>query len=174
MPSPVFHVFAGVSIAGAVSGGWRSVRFKTLVASLFFSMLPDADVAVGLAAGDVATYHNNLSHSPFFALMICTLLWLLARRVLPELSRGRLALLTYGGCGLHVALDSMTYGRGIMLAWPFSGERFRAPVEVFRGVRWSEGLWARPHLETLSNELAVIAIVVAVYIVGRCLRRAAA
>ncbi|MGA0332936.1 MAG: hypothetical protein ACO3NW_03165, partial [Kiritimatiellia bacterium] len=54
---------------------------------------------------------------------------------------------------IHILMDSICFGRGLKLAWPFSSHRFQAPVEIFGGLHWSEGLWSPSHLFTVAEEL---------------------
>jgi membrane-bound metal-dependent hydrolase YbcI (DUF457 family) len=66
----------------------------------------------------------------------------------------------YLSYALHVILDFFTFGgRGVMLLWPLTAQRFEAPFILFYGVRWSEGFLAVAHLTTLLTELGFVLIV---------------
>jgi inner membrane protein len=153
MPSPIAHVAAGYLI-------WKSSReslderFSSLagIATLaFLSLLPDADAIPGILLHDLGRFHNYFSHSLFSGLALSLALPLAAR----ALGRPRPFLwLKYGlACyWLHLAMDFMTIGRGVMLFWPLSSSRFSSPVKLFTGLHWSAGLWSTRHLETVLTE----------------------
>ena len=57
-------------------------------------------------------------------------------------------------------MDYFTVGRGVLAFWPFTAERFSAPVPLFYGLRWSEG-WVSPrHVWTVLTEVPFAAVVV--------------
>jgi inner membrane protein len=156
MPSPIVHVAAGYLV-------WRSGRkpltppdgrFSSLAGIAvfaFLSLLPDADAIPGLLFHDLERFHNHFSHSLFSGLILSFML-LPAARVL---GRPRPALwLTYGLIcyWIHLAMDFMTIGRGVMLFWPLTNSRFSSPVKLFTGLHWSAGVWSLRHLETILTE----------------------
>jgi membrane-bound metal-dependent hydrolase YbcI (DUF457 family) len=60
----------------------------------------------------------------------------------------------------HVILDYFTYGgRGVMLFWPLTAERFLPPFTIFHGVRWSEGVYTTEHLWTVASELLMVLLI---------------
>ena len=127
-------------------------RYVLLAAALFFSMLPDVDAAFGILFGNFGRYHNQWTHSLFFAIPPSLLVYL----VLYPLKKSTalpMALLCLLGCITHVGLDYFCYGRGVMLFWPLSSQRFSSPLLLFYGVRWSDGLFSIHHLSTILNEL---------------------
>lgn len=121
------------------------------------SLLPDLDSAVGLAFGDMGRFHNNLAGSPVFATMVALAVGGATAVVQPQVAT-RASLLTLVCYMGHVFLDYLTLGRGVMLLWPFSLERFSPPFPLFYGVRWSDGLLSAKHLVTLVTELAFLLI----------------
>jgi inner membrane protein len=58
---------------------------------------------------------------------------------------------------LHILADFLTFGRGVMLFWPLTEERYTSPILLFYGVHWSQGLFSLKHLWTLVSELAFVA-----------------
>ncbi len=62
---------------------------------------------------------------------------------------------------LHVLADYLTWGRGVMLFWPFTPERFAPPVYLFYGLHWSDGLFSVRHLWTVLTELGFAAVLLA-------------
>lgn len=174
MPSPLTHLAAGALIAvfnqrikglAGIFAAW-----KLWLVCLLFSMAPDFDVAIGILMNDMPSYHNQASHSIFFGLGACVLLLPLTRKALPEWGAGKAYALSAGCYCLHLALDWMTYGRGVKLCWPFLDDRFRAPFELFRGVRWSEGVISASHVDTVMNELAVLMVAAVLITAGKWIR----
>lgn len=139
-------------------------RWLALGAAAFFSLAPDLDFLLGLLIGPVSAYHNNLSHSAAFGLSVSAAAALVVRMMWPILvPRGFLAWAYFSTAyASHLAVDYLTWGRGVMLGWPFTETRFSSPVHLFTGVRWSEGFWFAPHLWTLLNDTLFAALLVAV------------
>lgn len=130
-------------------------------AAIFFSLAPDLDAIPGFISGNMAMYHNQITHSVFFGLAACLLATglfkLCFRRFLGWWSYARMASLASASYGLHLVMDGMSLSPGMKLLWPFMNERFSLPVNLFYGVRHSEGLFSTHHLITIGNELAIIA-----------------
>ncbi|PTN36501.1 metal-dependent hydrolase [Desulfonatronum sp. SC1] len=163
MPSPIAHLAAGAAVA---TGFTRNIddpakRRQIWVAALFFSLAPDLDAIPGFIAGNMALYHNQISHSIFFGTVACFLatgiFGMLFGRFLDWWSYPRLTSIALVSYGLHLAMDAATLGPGVKLLWPFTDERFSTPVSIFYGVRHSDGLFSPHHLITLGTELATIA-----------------
>jgi inner membrane protein len=178
LPSPIVHSFAGylvyriarqpLSPLAAQQGKRLPLLF---VVTLFFSLLPDVDSVLGVTSGDFGKYHNNGTHSLVFgaviALFAAWLFWLRGR--LPFVPMFVALYLSYA---LHVILDYFTWGgRGVMLLWPLTAQRFDSPVKLFYGVRWSEGLLAAEHLMTLATELGFVLAVLLLLRALQSLRR---
>ena len=108
----------------------RSERLRTAALMCSLSMLPDADV-IGLLLGipyEAPLGHRGAGHSLLAAVLMALMLSPFLAKPL-SLSFPRtfgLALLCIGSHGL---LDTLTDGGlGIALLWPFSDERFFAPL----------------------------------------------
>ena len=118
--------------------------------------------------GNLGRYHNNFAGSPAFgvlaALAVAGGVMIMVRR-----SWARPALiLTFVCYEVHVFMDFLTVGRGVMLLWPLTTERFAPPFHLFFGLRWSHGLSSPHHLVTIVTELL---FAVALYISLRWLLR---
>ncbi len=163
MPSPIAHIAAGFAISrmyqiakpedqdGIVEDA-HHLDFAATGIIVFASMLPDADAILGILFSDFGAYHNQFTHSLFMGLVsavICsTLLCLLSdRKFMQTLT------MILSGYWIHVLLDSMTPGRGVMLLWPWSNNRFQTGWKFFYGVHWSEGWFSLHHLLTLFTEI---------------------
>lgn len=167
MPSPLAHGVIGYAVYRLCRPrekpalGGLSPRPATLLAvAVGLSLLPDADAALGLLLGDIGAYHNGVVNSLFVglcvSLLIASLIWLRWRagfRFWLVLS-----LLCYE---LHVLADYLTWGRGIMMFWPFTPERFAPPFFLFYGLHWSDGLMTVRHVWTFLTELAFAALLLA-------------
>jgi membrane-bound metal-dependent hydrolase YbcI (DUF457 family) len=161
MPSPVVHLTIGYTIYRALQHNAHTIRklctsrfarWIVLAACLFFSLIPDADSALGVLASDFGAYHNQWSHSLFFGITPAIFFTLAARLFVPWRAALRWGALCLISCVIHVLLDYACYGRGVKLFWPFSNERFISPVLLFYGLQWSEGFFSMHHLQTLINE----------------------
>jgi membrane-bound metal-dependent hydrolase YbcI (DUF457 family) len=120
-----------------------------LVAGL--SMLPDLDVIPAMILGDMQRYHNNFSHSFVVAIPVV----LLVAGVFHKVYRSN-SWLWFVICSisydLHIIMDALTGGRGVMVFWPLTETRFAAPAEIFRGLKWGEGWFSLWHLWTIVTE----------------------
>ena len=163
MPSPIAHLAVGAAVA---TGFTRNIddpaQLRQIwVAALVFSLAPDLDAIPGYITGNMALYHNQISHGLFFGIAACLLatgvFGMLFGRFLDWWSYPRIASVALVSYGLHLVMDAATFGPGVKLFWPFTDERFSAPVVIFYGVRHSEGFFSPHHLITIGNELAIIA-----------------
>ncbi|WP_150045981.1 metal-dependent hydrolase [Methylomonas rhizoryzae] len=127
MPTIITH--AAVPLALACGLGRDHIPGRLLLAGIVAAMLPDLDVLafrLGIAyQNDFG--HRGFSHSPAFALTVAAVGALLTKflRVPAKRAFWFLAAATLS----HGVLDAFTNGGfGIAFLWPFSGERFFAPV----------------------------------------------
>jgi inner membrane protein len=163
MPSPLAHATMGYLVyrswpaGSSPAGSARLLGVPALmIAAVGLSLLADADAAVGIFAGDLGRYHNQLMGSPVFATVAALGVAAVARLLGGSFGRWfALALVCYQ---LHVLMDYFTIGRGVKLLWPFTEERFRPPFELFYGLRWSDGLFSVRHLWTTASEVLFAAV----------------
>lgn len=167
MPSPIAHIAAGYGLSmlyrrdrGSPNLPGGRLSFAAVAVMLALSLLPDLDAVPGLLLHDMGRYHNNISHSLAATLLFASLAGVIAGL----LRRGGLKwfLVALSCLGLHLLMDLLTWGRGVMLFWPFSGERILPPVKLFYGFHWSEGLFSARHGWTVLTEGALILAVIAV------------
>lgn len=135
---------------------------------VFFSMAPDLDFVVALFTRDIYGYHNQASHSIWVGLVVCLLATACMHRWLQGIGPARLFVVLSLCYQLHLVMDWMTRGRGVMLFWPFTSERYSSPVLLFYGVRWSEGLFSVRHGITLLNELLFVVLLILLACRRRC------
>lgn len=167
MPSPIAHTAAAYllyrrlrrTVPAPEERRWPILStFGTFAFVAFLSLLPDLDVIPALIHGDMERFHNGISHSLFFGVLVAPLVgglvWLVRRQHFKAWTVT--AFLCYE---LHVVMDYFSIGRGVMLYWPFDPERRSPPMHLFHGVRWAEGWWATEHLWMIANEMAWVALV---------------
>ncbi len=131
MPTILTH--AMVPLAMGLGLGRERVSRPLLFAGMALSALPDLDV-VGLRLG--IPYGADLGHRGFsHALPVAVLVSLAVAWGLRRTGPGFLAAWAFLALSMasHGLLDALTTGgKGIALLWPFSSERFFAPVQVIR------------------------------------------
>jgi inner membrane protein len=129
MPTLLTH--PAVPLALGLGLGTRTISRRLLLAGIGLSILPDLDVlafqfAIPYASG---LGHRGFSHSLIFAALVALLAALLARRYQERFVPSLLFLLV--AAASHGLLDAFTNGGyGIAFFWPFSLERYFAPVQV--------------------------------------------
>lgn len=169
MPSPIAHMSAGYvlfaflrrHLSPAVTGV-TGRGLALLAIFLFFSLLPDLDAVPGALSGDMGRYHNQWSHSIVAAIGLSALLAGAIYALKRKGFWGWLAL--FSSCyGIHILLDTLTYGRGCRIFWPFTAERFSFEHSFFAGLRWSEGVFAPNHIWTAIEELSFGFLLIATY-----------
>lgn len=168
MPSPIAHLTVGYAIYRYYEqrlpedkrSVWKIPLQFFLIACL--SLLPDLDIAPAIIFRDMVAYHNNFSHSLIVALPVS----LVIAGIFYALYRADfwlwfvICLVSYG---LHVVMDSLTMGRGVMMFWPLTQDRFASPVKLFYGLKWGFGWFSLWHLWTvLSEALFSLGIILAV------------
>ena len=165
MPSPLAHATMGYVVYRMARPRMPQADSRRigplpmlLMATVGLSVLPDVDAVFGIMMGDLGRFHNHLVNTPLFglliALVVASLVWLKQRSGF--LCWFLVALVSYE---LHIFMDVLTDGRGVMLLWPFSLTRYQSPVILFYGLHWSDGLISPRHLVTLVTELGFVLFV---------------
>ncbi|QSQ22601.1 metal-dependent hydrolase [Pyxidicoccus parkwayensis] len=124
------HVAVGMALGRYEAGGASARRLAGAMALLsLLALLPDADV-VGFKFGVAYAApwgHRGASHSLVFATGMALVAMGVARALRAPVARW--TALTFLAVASHGLLDSLTDGGlGAALLWPFSNERFFAPV----------------------------------------------
>lgn len=168
MPSPLAHSAVGYIVAKVLLPRYRKKgnndlgkNKKLVIATVIMSLLPDFDSGLGVLLGDFGRYHNNISHSLVFGLVTSVLIGLIVKVAMKgQFWVGLIATLIF--YELHIVMDFFTYGRGIMLLWPFTNQRFQSDILLFYGLHWSDGIFSVSHIITLANEIFFIALLILV------------
>lgn len=146
-----------VPLAIALGLGLERISSRLLLAGVTASIIPDLDVLafrIGIPYAS-AFGHRGFSHSLLLALVIAVVGAALARYL--SSTPKRTFCFLFVAVASHGILDALTNGGlGVAFLWPFSNERFFAPVQPIevaplrlsrflspRGlsVLWSEVLW---------------------------------
>jgi inner membrane protein len=148
--------------------GRRAISRRLLVAGVVLSVVPDLDV---LAFRFGVPYSAELGHRGFsHSLLVagfCALLVAWALRKYRE-GFGRSFVFLFVAMASHGILDAFTNGGlGVEFFWPFSAERFFAPVRVIAvsplGV---SRIWSQHGLSVLVSELLWVWLPCAVICAG--------
>jgi len=129
MPTILTH--AAVPLALGLGLGRRVIPRRLLLAGMAASALPDVDVVsftLGVAR-DSALAHRGLTHSLAFAAAVALLGASFHRRLHTQFAVACFFL--FIAVASHGFLDAFTNGGwGVMYLWPWSSERFFAPVRL--------------------------------------------
>jgi inner membrane protein len=123
------------------------------------SLLPDVDV-LGFSFGveyEDPWGHRGATHSLFMAVLVAVVCTLIARaRSLPVFKTGLFCLVVVASHGL---LDTLTVGGGLgcALLWPFSDERFWAPVRFIPIAPIGMGMFSVRGLLVVAAEVIIFA-----------------
>ena len=129
MPTILTH--AAVPVAMAVGLGRGVIPTRLIVGGVVASMVPDLDVlAFGFGVPYASEFgHRGFTHSVIFAIMLALAGGFAFR--LSEATFWRSFLFLFMATVSHGVLDAFTNGGlGVAFLWPWSVERFFAPLQV--------------------------------------------
>jgi membrane-bound metal-dependent hydrolase YbcI (DUF457 family) len=120
---------------------------------LFGTVAADLDIALGYARNKNGFHvHGEFTHS-LAAAMVFAVGFAGLAAMATSVGRGRALLAGFLAYSSHLLMDYLNHGRGIMLFWPVTSERFASPIRIFYGVRHSDLTDLSQHAITLSTEL---------------------
>jgi inner membrane protein len=137
MPSPIGHALTGFAIQQARPSIFMAKPWQECVLFLLLGNLPDLDFLPGLLSGFPNLYHHGIFHSLGAALIVsiaggALVHWLWKR---PCRDAAAILLLLYV---THLLLDYFAGDTkppyGMPLFWPFSGDYFIAPRQLFLNI----------------------------------------
>lgn len=133
----------------------------------FLAVSPDLDFLPDLLHGQPALYHQGISHSLGFAVLVSFLLAFFYGRGRANWSLGGLFFLASGS---HLIIDVLGPDTrppyGIPLFWPLSEQHYLAPFQLFRGFHLaaatsdSTGDWASKIMDLYNVGTIVIEVAV--------------
>jgi membrane-bound metal-dependent hydrolase YbcI (DUF457 family) len=135
MATPIGHALAGYAVYRTRAVALRDDRRALLALCLVMAIAPDFDFLPGILGGQPALYHQGISHSLGFALVMSFGLAVVYRHkggVIANWGQFSLAYVS------HLVIDAFgPDGRppyGIPFFWPISDRYYLAPVQIFWGV----------------------------------------
>ena len=172
MPSPVAHSLIGV-IFGVACGlprcaGWRrfGARMWRWRGLLFLCVIlanaPDVDYLFGLAAGDLNSRHQLITHTLGWVALVALAVWWAQRYYAPRAVRLTCAFI-FLLLASHIVADYFgsdnSPPRGIMALWPLDDRFFISPWPVFPAPekRALSELWSAHNLRVMAWEFGLLA-----------------
>lgn len=149
MPTIVTH--AAVPLCIGLGLGKKIIPTGLLLTGIAFSMIPDLDVLSFKLNIPYANEfgHRGFTHSLMFAFLLPTLALLFKRYF--NVSYGRIWCFLLLSLLSHSILDSLTTGGlGVGWLWPWSQQRFFAPLQVIKVAPFQLSQYLKP------NGIAVI------------------
>ena len=169
MATPIGHALMGYAIYGFNGAAQRRDRLTLIFLCIFMAIAPDLDILPGILVGHPALYHQGISHSLGFALLvslgtagICSL-------------RGKTISTIFNLCFIsylsHLVIDffgpdgRLPYGEPLF--WPISAKHFISPIPVFWGMhhapstyssttQWAIGIATPYNLLAIAFEVTVL------------------
>lgn len=139
MATPIGHALAGYAVYRSIFGAIRQERRTFLWLCLLMAIAPDLDFVPGILVGQPALYHQGITHSLGFALMVSLGLAVAYGRYSKQ--RGKMTAY-WGGFFLaytsHLVIDffgpdgRLPYGQPLF--WPLNDSHYLSPVPIFWGV----------------------------------------
>jgi len=137
MTTPMGHCLAGYAVHGLFNPSERRKRGHLAVLCVFAAVFPDLDVVPGIVMGQPVLFHQGVTHSMGFAIIVSTTVAFLPR--VRETAFRLVFTLCFLAYVSHLVLDffgpDARAPYGIPLFWPLSDEYFISPVPIFLGVR---------------------------------------
>jgi len=162
MPSPIAHsgivmiVRAVVARHGALRRAIRTHPAFFYAAAVGTLLIPDVDFLLRAVFAQPVLRHGGATHSLLVGVLFGLLFAMLCRARYGATFPAAVGALIGIGCAWsHAVIDMATWGRGVLLLWPFSFERY-STVTLFFGARHSLLFAWKLHLITLSTELLFV------------------
>ena len=147
------HALLPLTVAGVL--GANRVPRGLALAGAALAMLPDADVVgfrFGIDYGSVLG-HRGITHSLLATLFVGALVAVSGARWWPDIDRRRAIPFLTSAMASHGLLDTLTDGgKGVMLFWPVSAERWFAWVQPIRVAPIGLRFFTVRGIETVRSE----------------------
>jgi inner membrane protein len=135
--TPIGHALAGYAIYTACGSSREGKQRNLIVLIIIVALLADFDLILGIVMGRPALFHQGITHSLGFALLVSV--------VIAGLYYGRgmsfpfIVAVCFFAYLSHLVIDffgpDARLPYGIPLLWPMSDKYFISPVPIFWGVR---------------------------------------
>ena len=136
MATPVGHSLAGYLVSGWSDGTRGPHKVRWLLLYVCLANAADLDFLPGILLGRPSLYHQGVSHSLGFALVVSLAVAGVCR--LRGKSFAAIFALSCAAYVSHLVIDFFGSDTrppyGIPIFWPLSGEYFISPIPVFWGV----------------------------------------
>lgn len=165
MPSPIAHLGMGYAIYGYSRRKLSEYKKRPgklpfqMILIMGLSLLPDLDVIAAMIFRDMQNFHNNFSHSLLMGIPVAVLIAAILRQIchFDFWLWIRICLISYD---LHIVMDALTTGRGVMMFWPLYQNRFASPIKLFYGLHWGFGWFSIWHFWTILTESLFVLVIV--------------
>jgi inner membrane protein len=170
MATPIGHALAGCAVYHLSAAAKDADRAHLIWLCILLSIAPDLDFLPGMLLGQPAMYHQGITHSLGFALMVSlTIAVIYALKGWPFAGLFPLAFFAYGS---HLVLDffgpDLRPPYGIPLLWPLSTEHFISPMPLLWGVHhvhstsgsileWVDGVLDVHNVGAIAVEIVFVA-----------------
>ncbi len=170
MATPIGHSLAGYAISNFSGKTTSDDRRSMMLLCLVMANAPDLDFIPGLLVGKPALYHQGITHSLSFAILVSTSV--AGIYYARGKSFSRIFWLCFVSYLSHLVIDFFGDDRrlpyGIPLLWPISGEHFISPILVFGYVQhaantsastmeWLGGIFSWHNFGTIALEVLLLA-----------------
>ena len=137
MATPVGHALAGYAVYGVCGTSKEGGQKHLLILSVMVAISPDFDLLPGILMGKPAVFHQGITHSVGFAMLVSfAIAGIYCMRGKAFVPIFRVCLFAYFS---HLLIDffgpDLRIPYGIPLFWPITSEHFISPVHIFPGVR---------------------------------------
>jgi inner membrane protein len=169
MATPLGHSLAGYAIYNLARGAQGKPSRGQFLLCICMASAADLDFLPGVLLGSPTLYHQGITHSLGFALLVSLGVAGVCRlRKTPFLTMFGVSALAYLS---HLAIDFLGSDTrppyGIPLLWPISTEHFLSSIPLFRGVRhaassvasthqWLDGILHPHNLAAMALEVALL------------------
>jgi len=169
MATPIGHAIAGYAVYSFARAPGVKVQIGLLLLGAFMAVAPDLDFIPGIIVGKPALYHQGISHSIGFAVLVGLVTAVIFK--MRGRSFGLVFYLCFFSYGSHLFIDLFGADQrppfGIPFFWPISGEHFISPVKPFLGVHhaaattstrseWIQGILSMYNLGAIVVEVALV------------------
>lgn len=169
MATPIGHILAGYALYKISRASREASPRNLLIMSIIVAVSPDFDFVPGLVMGNPALFHQGITHSLGFALLVSVVIAGLC--YVRGVSFQFIFTLCFVAYLSHLLIDFFGHDLrppyGIPLLWPVSETYFISPKPIFWGVHhapstyasireWVDGIVGMHNLHAIGVEIALL------------------